>query len=246
MAETAELRDRYERAYEALAGRGLEAVGRDFESAIETARAVLSVPLDFALLLLRGNTLHQNYYRGVAGQSRQSAARDDDVARRSIDAKLFGRIAEDLTMAALSLDGRGLRSYGQVFLEFRELVCRHRASLLVDNSFVFHRRYGGDRQELPKGFRATWSERGRLALIKVAEDLAASTTSTAYPELLMGDAGDRALDRFVEVHIYGAWDHQAIFRVRGPRVFSTDYENFQLQELRARLDRLGIPWEDLV
>jgi hypothetical protein len=245
MAEAPDLRIRYDQACVMLNDAGLDPARREIEEIANSAKATLSVPVEFATQLFRGNTLHQNYYSGDSGRARQSAARENDLIRRTVDGRLFGRIAEDLTMAALSPDGRGLRSYGQVFLEFHDLVVRHRGSLLVENSYDFYRRYADPTREMPKGLRAAWAERAELAVTKLAEPLMSSRLGVRCVDLLMEDSGDRAHDKFLEVHIFGPWDHQAIARVRGPSTLPNAYDNAQLDELRARLAALSIPWEDL-
>lgn len=247
-AERAELLNLYRQAMDDLSRREAEKVAGLLETAVEQqAKAVIAMKLENAIDLFRKdrNSLYQNYHTQVASGSRLAAKLENDLMRRTVDAQIFGGIASKISMAALSLNGRGLQSYGQVFLELKEIVCTERASLLIDNGFEFVRAHPGGPQGLPPGFRATWQDKGKLAVVKLAVKLQGSTQPAEFSNFLMEATASREHDRFIEVHIYGNWDTQAVACVRGPAGSQDSWEDAQLSQLKNRLENLHIHWESL-
>lgn len=243
-AERAILDQRYAQAQLELAEKGAEGVGQTFETAAGQSKAIFSTTLDYALGLLDERRLHQNYHQGVQGGARIAASPYDDAMRLMVDSLIFGSAGRNITMAALSLTKQGLPSYGTVAIEFHDEVCAARASLLSENSFDFAKRYPGGPAMLPLGHRATWDDRGRLALIRAAGTLTSATDPSDFPDVLMQPGPDRAQDRFMEVHIYETWKIDAVagMSIRKSGI-GTKYEQFQADELVERLRARSLPCE---
>jgi hypothetical protein len=56
---------------------------------------------------------------------------------------------------------------------------------------------------MPYGYRATWANRGKLAIAKLTDKINAGTHSCDFPILLLRNTGVPEKEEFVEVHIYG-------------------------------------------
>ncbi|MCP6640115.1 hypothetical protein NL504_26740, partial [Klebsiella pneumoniae] len=90
-------------------------------------------------------------------------------------------------------------------MEFHPSICEARASLLSENSFDFVRRNPGGPDALPAGHRTTWADRGRLGLVKSADELKVDSATAEFPHILMRPGSSRKTDRFMEVHLYESW-----------------------------------------
>lgn len=235
---------RYRAALDEAGGRGCDAPLLKLEEAVKKSRAVVNVDLDFLYHFITNRlALYASYSRTVGGRVRKPAQRTDDAARRSIEDLLFPSYAEEISYAALSLNGSGLKSYGEYALQLREVAIEERATLLEENSFDFAERHGiRPRRELPRGFRATWADRHKLAAAKLAGRLSPSTPEAEFPTMLLRSEGRRETDDFVEVHIYGPFDINAVESVKGSSATRSKDERALLRIVKAKLDGLGITW----
>ena len=88
---------------------------------------------------------------------------------------------------------------------------RSLVSLLEENSYHFieQKRLVG-RIPIPAGHRAVWQDRHCLATAKLACSIDDRTVVTDFPRLLLYSNGNRETERFIEIHIYGPFDRQAI------------------------------------
>jgi hypothetical protein len=244
-AERAALVGLYEEACNDLDKRDARTVREQLEAAMVDAKAVVALPIAFTHQLVRSNSIHQTYHQLVESEVRRAASLEDDIRRGVVDNALFGSIAKNIHMAAVSLDGRGLKSYGSIHVELKSIVCENRATLLIENSFNFIEKNARALPSLPKGFRATWADRAMLAVVKLAPEIALSTVPGEFPSLILTSSGDRRTDRFMEVHVWRAWDAQAISKVGIPATGGNLVENAQIAEIRDRLLALSIPMYDV-
>jgi len=246
-AELEALEARVVRAADDARARGCEEKLRDFELACERAQAVANVDVGFLHQFLSSDkSLYAPYSRLVHGGVRRPAGPAEDRHRAGAEGVLFGTCGRDISYAALSLDGAGLRSYGSVTLELREKAIEERASVLEENSFGFVSRHamvpGGT---TPLGYRATWISRAKLALAKLACRIHSSTQSNAFPSLLLSQGSGelaRAGDDFVEVHIFGGFNQQAIKHVRVMDPPTREPDRVLLEAAREDAARKGIEW----
>lgn len=218
-AERAALGARYDSAVAAAVGRGAEPAVRAFELAITRTSAVLNCDLDFLREFVSGpSNLYSNYHRGILAETRKAAINDWDRQRASVDSLMFGSYAKEIRFAALTFSDTGLSSYGPYSITLRDVAVARRSSVLDENSYSFVKRHNvvADKP-IPKGFRSTWQDRALLAVAKLGDAISSSTTSTEYQNILLSDTGDRAQDRFMEVHIFGTFDREAVECVCGPK-----------------------------
>jgi hypothetical protein len=217
-----------------------------FENRVRTdSRAVVNTwPSFLADFLNDGRTLFSNYNLQVQSELRTPASLKDDRQRRATEALLFGAYASEIRYAALTLDGNGLISYGSCSVTISEVTPAACATVLEENSYTFVRRYRlvpGD--DIPQGFRVLWEDRHKLAVAKLADQIKKATRKDGFPRLLLYSDGDRRNDRFLEVHLYGAFDRQSIESVSAPKPEAADRtERADLERVRDRVRREGKIW----
>ena len=92
--------------------------------------------------------------------------------------------------------------------------------------------------EPPHGFRATWDDRGRLAIAKLHSKLASGMIDSDFAAVLMELKGDAADCDFAEVHIYGKLHLRLIESVEGP--LPTDkHERALWKSVKRKLEAQG-------
>jgi len=126
---------------------------------------------------------------------------------------LWGQSGQYVRTAALSLDGSGVSSYGEVWVTLDDICVAYRSIVLEENSFDFVERHGLGSERIktrPYGYLATWIDRGKLAIAKCGLDLKADTKENDFIGILLFTEGQRNTDRFLEVHIYGGFNWDAI------------------------------------
>ena len=237
-AELAALQRRYEKAARDAADRGVEGPAAAFEAAAGRSKAVIARwGREADRLANSDKELYATFYQYLEAGVRLPPEDRWESLRRLADEALFPGYKEKVRFAALSLDGRGLSSYGDCSLVLREDMIAHRASVFEENSALFMeaRNY-----KLPKGHRAAWGERGKLCLAKVAGRLQPETVEEDFPGLLLEQGPTSEEDRFVEVHIWGPMTVRTLERVV---VTGKPRRRAFLKELRDRLSQAGVVLE---
>ncbi len=211
------LGQRYDQALAAASARGAEDAVRDFEAAASKSVAVIARSLEATQMLAAGdNQGFGTYYRQIDAETRFPTGEAWDVLRRVADAALFRGYEKNVRFAALSLDEHGLGTYGECSWVLKEKMIAHRASVFEENSVSFMESHDvklSRAHELPRGYRATWAERGRLCAAKLAGRIDSATSEDDYPGLLLRAGKTTADDDFVEVHIGGPMTIRTLERV---------------------------------
>lgn len=235
------LEERYLAALERASADGIEAEVASFDKEMRATCAVVNVDLKFLHQFITDNRVtYSNYDLSVRSQARKPAKAPADRHRRAIEAMLFGVYSDQIRYAALSLDETGLESYGAYAIKLREVSIAERASLLEDNSYDFipkHEIDPGD--DVPPGYLATWRERHRLAVAKLANRFSSGTSEAERSKILLSSKGDRHTDDYIEVHIYGGFDNKAIESVRGKSSVMSAYDQATLSVVRDYLGKDG-------
>lgn len=241
--ETQALEERYQKAFDVAAANGYLSLLEKFDATVKQTSAVINGDLDFIDFFIRSEkNLYSNYERAVAGQLRKPAAQDFDRERRAVGAIIFGAYAREIRYAALSLNGSGPQSYGPYAINLREVAVKSRATVLENNSYDFIRKHNimpGDK--LPLGYITSWDNRHKLAVAKLAGQIKPSTTEADFSQLLLSSVGQRATDEFIEVHIYGAFDLNAIESIKGSSTVSSK-ERETLRRVKRHLQNAGKAW----
>lgn len=205
--EQAALEAMYRRAMRSIRARGAASVARAFEASAAGSRAVIARAVgEIQRLATSDREVYATYYQLSDADIRIPAGDQWDVLRRVTDEALFPNYREEIRFAALSLNERGLSSYGPCILVMRDEMIAHRATVFVENSVGWMRRHFArvlEGLDLPRGFRAPWQARAKLAVAKVSPRLTPSTDAGDFPALLLTEGADTSGDDFIEVHIFG-------------------------------------------
>lgn len=214
--ERAALDSRYVLATKEAHSKGLDAELAALEQALEASHATVSIDHAYLNTMVNNqSTLYAPYQAQVRAGTRKPAIFENDSKRTGVEGFIFGTFGSEITYAALSADGIGLQSYGPVCLILRLPSFIHRCSLMEVNSYDFFFNYTLEitRGKTPLGYNAIWEDRVKLGVAKLAVDLRPSMTVEEFNALILSSNGDRALDRFIEIHIFGSFDHRAIAEV---------------------------------
>jgi len=238
------LDERYREAFETAKNDGYLPILEEFDKALKQTSAVINVDLNFLhFFTASAINLYTTYERGVAGQMRKPAPLEFDKDRRGVGGTVFGSYADEIRYAALSLDGSGPHSYGPYAMKLRDIAIRSRATTMENNSYDFVQKHAlkpGKRP--PPGHIASWDNRHKLAVAKLGEHLTPQTRETDFPRLLLSSVGNRATDDFIEVHIYGTFDLNAIESVRGSSAGGSRDERDLLRMVKQHLSKAGKAW----
>jgi hypothetical protein len=246
-AEDAQERDALNRRYQVAKAdaikRGADAVLQHFESALAGSAAVIARS-DSEVLLLASNTrrLFATYYQQIESGSRLPDGDEWGSVREITDSILFPNYKELIHFAALSLNGIGLSNYGNCSITLREDRIAHRTSVLEDNSVLLmerHRVQVKRKATVPRGFRATWKEREKLCVAKLAGSIDSTTKSDQYSGILLKQGTSSEYDEFVEVHIFGP---MSVFTIAAVRVTepTTRRRATVVSALKSKLAKHGV------
>jgi hypothetical protein len=244
--ELTALQTRYLAAKEDNHKRGCETATTHFADVVAAQSvAVVNLWPDFLMQMLNSDTpLYSSYCLQTEAETRLAAKANFDRERLGTEGTLFGIYAPSIRYAALSLDGRGLVSYGSCSVTLRDSLCRNIGSLLEENSYTFvrrHRLLPGD--TIPLGYRAAWDDRHYLATAKLATKITINSGTNKFAHTLLFSEGDRATDEFIEVHLFGMFNRQAFVASQVPRFKKrmTRSEKAVLGEIHDYLRHLNIP-----
>lgn len=243
--ERAALAGRVQAAYDDADTRGCRDCLDRFRAAVGLSKAVVARSVGkISELMNADNELYATFYQLVDSKSRLPEDNEWDKGRESVDSLLFPHYHKEIRFAALSLNEQGVAGYGGMTLVLKDGAIRERATVFEKNTVVFCR----ERQvvagtEAPAGFRASWKERGDLAVAKLHKSLDTATPDDRFSEILMPSSGERTSD-FIEVHIFGELHRRAIAKVTGkePRERA---DRALLRSMRTKLAALGVPVEVL-
>lgn len=223
----------------AATDRGAEEKLAQFEAAAAGSQAVMARPTrELDRLIASDQELIPSYYGLLAGQVRLPHGNQWDGLRGIADEALFLGYKEHIRFAALSLDGQGLSSYGECSFVLREKMIGHRASVYEENSAISLKKHS---YEPPHGHRATWPERARLCVAKLAGMIYPGTSQTRFAQLLLNTGKTSKGDRFVEVHVWGPMTIRSIERILVKKL----RRQASRKGLRDRLKAFGVELEEV-
>jgi hypothetical protein len=242
--EVQALEERYQKAFDTAKANGCLPTLEKFDESLKQTSAVINDFLDFLDFFTRSSkNLYTNYESAVEGRIRKPAPLDDDRERRIAGAIMFGGYAREIRYGALSLDSGGPQSYGPYAMKLKDIAIRSRATVLENNSYDFVQKHNlKPRVKLPLGYIAPWYNRHKLAVAKLAERITPSTDETEFARILLFSEGNRATDEFIEVHIYGPFDLNAVESIKGSSIGSSREDREILPLFKRRLSNAGIEW----
>ena len=229
--ESEELRvanERYQSARATAIGRNREAVFSAYESALSDSVAVVCRSLDRVKALLSSESaVYSTFYREISSGGRRAEDTPIETQRAATDARVFPFYQKDIRFAALSLDGRGVPSYGQCSLVLTSIAIAARTTVFWENTVDFCNRVCPVQKDpIPPGYRAPWPMRAKLAAAKAEPLLDRHATSDEFSRILLDG------DRFVEVNIHGPFNRHSFDRLLIPKPSKT-YD-------RAMVDRKSV------
>jgi len=211
--ELRELNKRYDSARATATGRGRGALFLAYESALAESEAVLCRSLDQVKALLSSDSaVYTTYYRQRSSGARRAEETPIEAQREATDVRMFPSYHEDIRFVALSLDGKGVSSYGVCSLVLKSIAIAQRTTVFWENAVEFCNRLCPKQTErIPPGYRAPWPMRAKLAAAKAEPLLDGQTTREEFSRILLDG------DRFVEVHIYGPFNRDSFDRLLIPK-----------------------------
>lgn len=247
MADALDMRDaletRYTDAMGRAASRGAEAQSQQLASAAKRTSAVVAMSLSRAKEFIgQGKALYSNYHLQVRASVRQASDPEDDRMRLAVDATIHGSYGDKISYAALSLDGRGPQSYGEISLKLRDVAVARRATVLEQNSWTFVKSRSLFGKQLPPGYLATWAERYKLVCAKIADYITPETSQSEFAGLILAQATRRSEEEFLEVHIFGTFNMDSIESVRGPSNVTTALDKALVAWIKDKVDSAGKSW----
>jgi hypothetical protein len=245
--QVAALRRRYSKARRAARSRGaktLRAV-EGFETEVANSRAVIARPAgELQRLCTSDREGYASFYELIEAGVRFPSDNAWDEDRAVADSALFPHYEKKIRFAALTLDGRGLPSFGECFLVLRTEMIAHRATVFEENSVLhFRKHYKPARKRearLPRGRRATWDARAMLCVAKLADKIDGATPSRSYSRLLLHPAAAPEQDDFVEVHVWGPMTIRTLERVIFSKPTSRAAREITNRANRRRLAEFGV------
>jgi hypothetical protein len=204
---------RYKNALDEAKKEGREENFFKIQSAAAMTQAVICMPLVRLLpVLMDDASLISTYSLQIASGLRSPQSGGADSVRNSVEEAFFPNYSQHIRFAALSFDGWGQTAYGGCSVELKEVSVRTRSTVFDSPLFNFATNNGVVlTNEVPKGFRATWGDRAKLAAAKIGAASDASTEQTCA-RLFIPLVEDTRSD-CIEVHIYGPLNRHSISRV---------------------------------
>jgi hypothetical protein len=239
---------RYEEACQSARDRSCEDALKEFEGACDSSFAVINMDAKFLDSFLSNDKLsYSGYKKQVDAGIRIPAIPEDASMREAAEAIMFPSFGAEITYAALSIDGRGLGSFGPISIRLREDVIRNRATVLQMNSYDFvtdgNRLY--KHEDLPEGYIATWDDRAKLCVIKCADTVQSGQSVDEYGRILLYSEDDKKTDEFLEVHIFKSFDNNAIEAVHGNSFVGSKRVRSDVKRIRDRLKKKSIKWMEI-
>ena len=240
-AETEEpqLKKRYDTGVSSAAARGVEKILQEFESSVSCSEAVIARRLGQVLELIHSdNLLYTSFSKQLSQNARIAENNASDQIRESVDSAINPLYSQEIVHSVISITGQGVPYYGNCHIVFKSEYIEKRASLFEENPIRFLNRHGHIAgRPIPKGYRATWKNRGILAVAKLHGKVELTTTNADFQNLLI--SGTEEETDFIEVHIYGAIHAKTFERISIFGKLST-VERALLNAHREKIKALGI------
>jgi hypothetical protein len=241
------LDSRYQSAKTKATAEGSAGRLSDFEIAVGNSRLVLNMNDNLLWNFLNdANLIYLNYFLMVDRGLILPKPIDQDVERMTVDTLLFGSYFQHIRYAALSLDGSGLESYGNISVTLVDTHLTEAVSFLEENAYRFKEgRVGVSSSTIPEGYLATWETRCKLAVAKLQENIKTSTEPSEFVKLMLQSTKDKRTDKYIEAHTYGDGITRHIFKsVKYVSKQGAKIPSFRLGKIMELLRDFNIAWEE--
>ncbi len=242
--EDSQLNDRYISAIASANARNVIDLVNNFEGKATKSKAVIARNLPQMIGLIDSDNALLTTFGQQIGQGARLAEHNQwDKGRASTEALIHPLYHEDIHYAALSLTDKGLPYYGNCHIVLKSELIEKRASVFEENPFIFmakHQVIAGT--SIPKGYRAVWSKRGKLAVAKLYSKIDKSTKEKDFQSILISFDSDGTAD-CIEVHIFGSIHAKAFSKLTICGQMS-GMDHALLNAYRSKIDTFGIVLEE--
>ena len=165
--------------------------------------------LDRAKAILSSDSaVYSTFYGEISSGGRRAEDTPIETQRGATDARVFPFYQKEIRFAALSLNGRGVPSFGDCSFVLKSVAIASRTSVFWENTVDFCNRVCPEQNKpIPPGHRAPWPIRARLASAKAEPLLDRQATNEEFSRILSDG------DRFIEVNIYGPFNRHSFDRL---------------------------------
>jgi hypothetical protein len=238
--ERAALAERNSAADRGCAADGRSSILAQFRTAVKASKAVLCRSVSQTLKLIStDNELYTSFYLEVEAEARRPEETLVENDRLIADDLLFPHYRHHIRFAALSLNGWGVRQYGKCSITLADLAIAHRSTVFEKNSLEFCREFKlGAGTGIPPGYRASWTDREKLASAKLHRQLRLTDIERTFERRLLRDMPGIAPPDFIEVHIYGPVQRRGVEEIRVPDDV-TPAEEAIILEIERRATEVG-------
>ena len=201
----------YQNQLERAATRGSKANEEDFERSVEHSQAVMVRTLAAVLWLAESDSnLVSTYSKMIEGEVRLPDGNEWDLRREYAAVRVFPHYGDNIRFAALSLDGVGLlSSYGTCSITLKDGMIQERSTVFAGNSALLPM----NGSPPPRGVRATWLDRAKLAVAELSDAVNAGTDPHEFPAILLRQGTPGVDQTYIEVHIWGSMSVRTFERV---------------------------------
>ena len=201
----------------------------------DDSHAVTNFDADTLKILLANRDGYiTNYYMMVDSEIRPAADFDNGQVRGGVDSVLWADVGKYIKFAALSVNYYGLPSYGRCAVSYADISMENKATVLIENSYTFVERHQLKVRDcdVPKGYRAVWSKRYKVAMIKLVDEIVNLKAQFNTADSLLFSEGNRSTDQFIEVHIYGKLPVSSIETITLPKTPADEGEKYLFTKIR--------------
>jgi len=214
-AEAEALQTRYQHALDDIANRNLGKVLALLEEIVEKTRVVVSVQRRVLETLAVSDDSGYRNFHAMRATGIRIPNESPWVAPRIIaDTWLFPEYYFDITFGCLSCDGTGLDKYGNCYIQLHEHLTYYRTSILEEDAVQFIRRFGlmnpvatnsgnPPAMSVPRGYRAAWPDRKKIAVAKLFDKLSNNSTKSELLSLVMRSGDESEAESFIEAQLFG-------------------------------------------
>ncbi len=201
------LETRYQEAVNKAKARNCELVLENLEkSVVQKSKAVICRSLEESFRMSNSDReLYSTYYLLEKSESKIPSGSKWDRIRPLAEEYLFPHFKEHIRFGSLSLNEKGLKNYGECTWVLKTEMIEHRTSVFEENCVIFVQRHGIDLENemVPKGYRASWENRGKIAAVKLLNNIQTDTLPEMYPKILLQNSSSSEEDNFIETHTWG-------------------------------------------
>lgn len=204
--EVEKLEKKYVTVVEFCKKNGLSTIFQQFEEACKNSVAVLRCePNRMFKQIASGTDIFSTYHdlESLRLRLERSTPHDWEKLRPQAEIELLGtsKHLDQLHYACISLDGKGVKSYGRCNIELKESMIQHRASCFEGNSALIYEHL----HNFSSILRSPWGTRSKLCVSKIGLNFSNSTVIGDFPSLICRQNTSTVEDNseFVEVQVFG-------------------------------------------